>query len=241
MAVAYTKRDANQFAKTYRYVRQAPIFNYQFPESVIGDGDPGFIGTPTSVEAKTLYFGGADFVEYTFERTYTTAPHVFVSPSEESMNLHVESVSLGAAVIRSSVASDGYVNIQVVSTLEGDGISTPVLYFAKGKVDITRFAKIYSYIKRQSSLVRLVPTEVIDTGSVFIEPLETEKATGQFLGTSSITYTFERTYSNVPIVILTPDYGVNVFIESVSTTQVVIGSSSESEASVNIQIISTDT
>ena len=168
MAVAYTKRDANQFAKTYRYVRQAPIFNYQFPESVIGDGDPGFIGTPTSVEAKTLYF-------------------------------------------------------------------------AKGKVDITRFAKIYSYIKRQPSLVRLVPVEVIDTGSVFIEPLETEKATGQFLGTSSITYTFERTYSNVPIVILTPDYGVNVFIESVSTTQVVIGSSSESEASVNIQIISTDT
>ena len=237
MATAYSKRDVNRFSKTYRYVRQAPRFEYQVPETLVGDGTPGDLESPTSVETDVLSFEGGGVVTYIFTRTYRTAPHVFVTPELESMSLAVESVNLISATVRSSADTNGLAHIHVISTLEGDGTSTPVISFAR-KVDITRFSKLYSYLRKSALEKFRIPAGSIS--SVFVEPLETERSTVTFAGADTVSYTFSRTYSSVPVVVISPNDNLNVFIDSISTTQVVIGSSTESNASVDIQVISVD-
>ena len=236
MATAYSKRDVNRFSKTYRYVRQAPRFEYQIPESSLSDS--GTSETPSSVEVKILSFEGGSFASFEFSRKYATAPYVFVSPSEESMNVSVESISLTSAVIRSSTDSNGFAHVHVVSTLEGDGNTNSVLQVAK-KIDNTRFTKIFPYVRKAASYWYKVGLDEI--ASINIDPPETEKANVSFGGSNTVTYSFTRTYSTVPIVILTPDEGMNVFIDSVNTSQVVVESSTSSNATVSIQIISMDT
>ena len=238
MATAYSKRDVNRFSKTYRYVRQAPRFEYQVPESIVGDGLPGDDASPSSVETDVLSFEGGSVVTYTFAKKYSAIPHVFVSPGSESMNLSVESVSLTSAVIRSSTDNQGFAHVHVISSIGGDGVSASTISFSK-KVDLTRFSKIYAYLRKRSVESYRIPSDEIN--DVYVEPPETERATRSFAGASSLTYTFTRTYgsdpADIPLVIVTPDDGINVYIHSISNTDVEIRASTETNASVVIQVL----
>jgi hypothetical protein len=75
---------------------------------------------------------------------------------------------------------------------------------------------------------------------VNVEPPETERSIQSFAGSSEITYTFTRYYgdtpADTPLVVVTPNDSVNVYVYSVTTTEAVIRSSTETDASVMIQV-----
>jgi hypothetical protein len=181
-------------------------------------------------------------VHFDFQKKYTTVPAVFVTPSDENMNVFVESVDLSSAVIRSSVSTDFSVNVHVLANISGSDIDTAARSIAK-RVDKTRFTKSYNYIRKSENFSYEVPTSELD--GIFIDAPDDERVILDLDGSGSVTYTFMRTYGEglygaAPYVIASPLDAINVFVESVSTTQVVIGNSSETGGRVAIRLIDWD-
>jgi hypothetical protein len=72
------------------------------------------------------------------------------------------------------------------------------------------------------------------------EPFALESATVNFSGGSSATYVFENSYESVPNVVATSlDESFNVFVLSISTTQVVVGASAANNSSASVVVVST--
>jgi len=230
MAASYSKRDVSRYSKTYAYVRQAPRFEYQIPESKVHRAD----ADSKTFEFATLSFEGGNRVHFDFQKKYTSVPAVFASPSDENMSVFVESVDLSSAVIRSSVNNVGFANVHVLANISGSDIDTTALSIAR-KIDKTRFTKDYNYIRKSEGFSYEVSTSEI-TG-LFIDVPDDERTVIRFDGSGTIAYTFQRSFGAAPYVIATPLDGINVFIDSVSTTQVVIGNSSETGGSVAIRLI----
>ena len=61
-----------------------------------------------------------------------------------------------------------------------------------------------------------------------------------FASTDLGTITFELSYKSVPVVIASPEAGVNVFVESVSKTSAVIRTSNVYSGDIHYQVISND-
>lgn len=95
--------------------------------------------------------------------------------------------------------------------------------------DLNRFKKVYPY-------VRAAPRYVYTTEESF----GMETAVLSFGGADEITYTFKNTYTSTPTVVATSlNESVNVFVKSVSQTQVTVGASSINEYSVSIVVVAT--
>jgi hypothetical protein len=233
MAASYSKRDVNRYSKTYAYVRQAPRFEYQIPSSLVDRS----VADSKSMEFATLSFEGGNIVHFDFEKQYASAPVVLVTPSEESMNLYVESVNKTQAVIRSSIDTVGFAHVHVITAESGNLVDTSALSISK-KVDASRLSKLYGYLRKSPSFSYQLDSTNIS--SVKVDPPNVERVAISFGGSNSITYTFSGTYSNTPAVILSADDSFNVFISSVNSTQVVVEASIENNNTAFIQVISLD-
>ena len=95
--------------------------------------------------------------------------------------------------------------------------------------DLNRYKKVYPYVRAQ-------PRNVYFTNEEF----DLESAVVNFEGNSTATYTFKNTYTTVPTVIATSlNDSFNVFVSSISTTQVVIGASIPNSESASIVVVTT--
>lgn len=95
--------------------------------------------------------------------------------------------------------------------------------------DLNRFKKVYPY-------VRAAPRYVYMTDTSF----NMETAVLDFNGLDEITYTFVNTYSVAPTVIATAlNESINVFVKSLTTTQVTIGASASNQYAVSIVVVAT--
>lgn len=95
--------------------------------------------------------------------------------------------------------------------------------------DLNRFKKVYPY-------VRAAPRYVYMTDTNF----SMETAVLDFNGADEVTYVFKNTYSASPTVIATSlNESINVFVKSLSTTQVTIGASAANQYSVSIVVMAT--
>lgn len=96
------------------------------------------------------------------------------------------------------------------------------------KRDQARYAKVYPYSRQE-------PRYIYAANETFA----LESATVDFNGTDQATYVFSNTYTAVPVVIATPlDDSFNVFISSISTTQVVIKASITNTSSASVVVVS---
>jgi|688.fasta_scaffold523769_2 hypothetical protein len=95
------------------------------------------------------------------------------------------------------------------------------------KRDLARYSKVYPY-------TRPLPRYVY----VSDESFDIESAVVDFNGTDTATYTFLNTYDAVPVVIATSlNDAFNVFISSISTTQVIIKASVANNDSASIVVV----
>ena len=96
------------------------------------------------------------------------------------------------------------------------------------KRDQARYAKVYPYSRQEPRYV-----------FVANETFALESVTVDFNGTDQATYVFSNTYSSAPVVIATSlDDSFNVFISSISTTQVVIKASVVNNSSASVVVVS---
>jgi hypothetical protein len=229
MATAYSKRDVNRFSKTYRYVRQQPRYEYQIDETVIDET----IADKDSIEVKRLSLEGGGSVTFSFDKVYSSTPLVFTT-GEDGASSHVESKDTASALIGSSAEGTSAIHVHVISSDAGDGEDL-VIEDVSFKRDTTRFSKNYAYLRKSVKNYYRLPVE--DAGSVYINPPNNERSTVSFAGSDTVTYTFSRSYTVTPHVIVTPLDSLNVWVETTSTTQVVIRSSTECNSTVDIEVI----
>jgi len=101
------------------------------------------------------------------------------------------------------------------------------------KIDLQRYKKTYSFLRREPVIVFTSTSEPTMSATI-------EAATASFGGSDQITYNFTKTFSSAPKVTLTPVGSLanfNVFIVSVSTTQLVLKASTPNSDSVHIHAI----
>jgi hypothetical protein len=95
--------------------------------------------------------------------------------------------------------------------------------------NLNRYTKVYPYVRAQ-------PRYAYFTNEEFV----LESATINFEGNNTATYTFTNSYTAVPTVIATSlNDSFNVFVSSVTTTQVVIGASIPNSDSASIVVVTT--
>ena len=96
------------------------------------------------------------------------------------------------------------------------------------KRDLSRYSKVYPYSRQE-------PQYVYFTNETFA--LESAKV--DFEGSDQVTYSFTNTYPSAPVVVATSlDDSFNVFISSISTTQVTVKASIANNSSVSIVVVS---
>lgn len=101
-----------------------------------------------------------------------------------------------------------------------------------------KFVKYYdaNRVRKTYPLIRLKPIETSITNSN-AAGINAEVTILAFANSFSETYTFIETYSSVPVIVATPeDENVNVFITSLTTTEVIIQSSSPFTGNVHLHI-----
>jgi len=99
--------------------------------------------------------------------------------------------------------------------------------------DVNRFRKSYPLIKVKPIYKQfLLSSEIIETGDVNVEV-----DTVDFNNSSQGIYEFEKTYSVIPVIALTPeDDNVNVFITELTIEHVRFESSNDFTGKVHIQV-----
>jgi len=96
------------------------------------------------------------------------------------------------------------------------------------KIDLNRYAKAYPFLRKE-------PKYTYESNT----PVVLESAVLSFEGGSEVTYNFLNPYSSSPVVVATSQNdSFNVFVKSITTNSVVIGSSSPTSESVSIFVVS---
>lgn len=101
------------------------------------------------------------------------------------------------------------------------------------RIDLQRYKKTYPFLRREPRIVFTSESEPTLSATI-------ETAQASFAGTDTIAYIFTKTFTSAPKVTLTPigsSANFNVFIDSVSTTSVVIKASVANSDSVHIHAI----
>jgi len=101
------------------------------------------------------------------------------------------------------------------------------------KIDLQRYKKTYPFLRREPRLLFTSTSEPTLSATI-------EAATASFGGSDQITYNFTKTFSSAPKVTLTPIGSIanfNVFIVSVSVSQLIIKASVPNSDSVHIHAI----
>lgn len=95
--------------------------------------------------------------------------------------------------------------------------------------NLNRYKKVYPYIRAQPRYAYFANEE-----------FDLESAVVNFEGNNTATYIFKNIYTSAPTVIATSlNDSFNVFVSSVSTTQVVIGASIPNSESASIVVVTT--
>jgi len=95
--------------------------------------------------------------------------------------------------------------------------------------DLNRYKKVYPYVRAQPRYVYFANEE-----------FDLESSVVNFEGNNTATYIFKNAYTSAPTVIATSlNDSFNVFVSSVSTTQVVIGASIPNNESASIVVVTT--
>lgn len=95
--------------------------------------------------------------------------------------------------------------------------------------DLNRFRKIYPYVRAAPKYVYFADTN-----------FDMESANVAFSNSDTVTYTFLNKYSTIPSVTATiQNDSINVFIKSISLTQVEIGASIVNSETVSIVVVTT--
>jgi hypothetical protein len=93
--------------------------------------------------------------------------------------------------------------------------------------NLNRYTKVYPY-------VRALPRYVYFADESF----NLESGVVNFEGSDTVTYTFKNTYTTTPTVIATPlNNSFNVFVSSITTTQVVLKASILNNESASIVVV----
>ncbi len=93
--------------------------------------------------------------------------------------------------------------------------------------NLNRYTKVYPY-------VRALPRYVYFADESF----NLESGVINFEGNDTVTYTFKNSYASVPTVIATPlNDSFNVFVSSITTTQVVLTASIPNNESASIVVV----
>lgn len=96
------------------------------------------------------------------------------------------------------------------------------------KVDLNRYAKAYPFIRREPKYDYRADGAVVLESTVI-----------SFAGASEVTYAFLNPYTSAPVVVATPqDDSFNVFVKTISTNSVTVGSSVATGGSVAILVVS---
>ena len=101
------------------------------------------------------------------------------------------------------------------------------------RIDLQRYKKTYPFLRREPVILYTSTSEPTLSATI-------EAATASFGGSDQITYNFTKTFSSAPKVTLTPIGSIanfNVFIVSVSVSQLVIKASVLNSDSVHIHAI----
>lgn len=102
------------------------------------------------------------------------------------------------------------------------------------RVDLNRQRKIYPYIRRKPTFGRMDLEENVSDGI----SAEIETAEISWSNSDSHTYTFTKTFSSIPrVVAISKDDNINVYVESVTLTDVTIRASAPSSDSAYIHAI----
>jgi hypothetical protein len=103
------------------------------------------------------------------------------------------------------------------------------------RTDLNRQRKIYPYIRRKPIYGFLDKEENISTGGI---SAEIETAEINWSNSDSYTHTFTTSFSSIPrVVAIAKDDNINVYVESVSLTDVTIRASAPSSDSAYIHAI----
>lgn len=103
------------------------------------------------------------------------------------------------------------------------------------RVDLNRIQKTYPYIRRKPIYRYVGETE--DSASAGI-PAEIETADLNWNGSDTITHTFTTTFTDIPkVVAISKNDNINVFVESVTLTEVTIRASATSHESAYLHAI----
>lgn len=96
------------------------------------------------------------------------------------------------------------------------------------KYDKNRYSKVYPFLRRQPSYAYSADNSFLIENDVI-----------EFVESDEVTYTFKNSYSSTPTVHLTAmNDNINVFIKSITLTEVVIGSSILNSQSVSVVVVS---
>lgn len=96
------------------------------------------------------------------------------------------------------------------------------------KIDLNRYAKAYPFLRRE-------PKYAFQASA----PVELESAVLDFEGSDEVTYSFLNPYSAAPVVVATAlNDSINVFIKSITMTQVTVGASVANSEQVSIIVVS---
>lgn len=96
------------------------------------------------------------------------------------------------------------------------------------KVDLNRYAKAYPFIRREPKYDYRADGTVVLESTVI-----------SFAGNSEVTYSFLNPYVSAPVVVATAqDDSFNVFVKTINTNSVTIGSSVATSGSVAILVVS---
>ncbi len=101
------------------------------------------------------------------------------------------------------------------------------------RIDLQRYKKTYPFLRREPVIVFTSTSEPTLSATI-------ETAAESFGGTDQIIYNFTKTFSSAPKVTLTPigtSANFNVFIVSVSVSQLVLKASVPNSDSVHIHAI----
>ena len=101
------------------------------------------------------------------------------------------------------------------------------------RIDLQRYKKTYPFLRREPVILYTSTSEPTLSATI-------EAATASFGGSDQITYNFTKTFTSAPKVTLTPIGALanfNVFIVSVTSSQLVLKASVANSDSVHIHAI----
>ena len=103
-----TRIDLQRYKKTYPFLRQQPTILYTSPtENTLASA---------IIESVSQNFGGADYVIYSFTKTFTSAPQVTVTPvgSDANFSVFVTEVTISSVTVKASTPNSGAVHIHAI-------------------------------------------------------------------------------------------------------------------------------